>query len=334
MVAEKAKKKKIENRGSAKGQQITMICVIIAICILWSIMTPYFLTVDNFVTVIHTMCVTTIAGYGMTVCLINGGVDLSLGYTICFSGITTAMVIYGDGSNNGSVPLAILVGLMTGVIVGAINGIVVAKFGLPPYLSTLAMQMILKGLAYLLPGLGPVYLSQATNFRFIAQTRIGGVLPITFIYVVVIGLIMWFFLRKTVLGRRFFAIGSNGEAARLSGINLANTRICAYIVTSLLASVAGVLQAARINAGTQNTGVGMEGDATVAAVIGGTSMAGGHGTLLGCVIGGLFMTLLKNGMNLLNINANWQFVLIGVFLIISVVIDKIRRDAAMNKLTE
>ena len=334
MVAEKAKKKKVENRGSAKGQQITMICVIIAICILWSIMTPYFLTIDNFVTVIHTMCVTTIAGYGMTVCLINGGVDLSLGYTICFSGITTAMVIYGDGSNNGSVPLAILVGLMTGVAVGAINGIVVAKFGLPPYLSTLAMQMILKGLAYLLPGLGPVYLSQATNFRFIAQTRIGGVLPITFIYVVVIGLIMWFFLRKTVLGRRFFAIGSNGEAARLSGINLANTRICAYIVTSLLASVAGVLQAARINAGTQNTGVGMEGDATVAAVIGGTSMAGGHGTLLGCVIGGLFMTLLKNGMNLLNINANWQLVLIGVFLIISVVIDKIRRDAAMNKLTE
>ena len=334
MAAEKAKKKKIENRGSAKGQQITMICVIIAICILWSILSPFFLTVDNFVTVIHTMCVTTIAGYAMTVCLINGGVDLSLGYTICFSGITTAMVIYGDGSNNGSVPLAILVGLMTGVIVGAINGVVVAKFGLPPYLSTLAMQMILKGLAYLLPGLGPVYLSQKTNFRFIAQTRIGGVLPITFIYVVVIGLIMWFFLRKTVLGRRFFAIGSNGEAARLSGINLANTRICAYIITSLLASVAGVLQAARINAGTQTTGVGMEGDATVAAVIGGTSMAGGHGTLLGCVIGGLFMTLLKNGMNLLNINANWQFVLIGIFLVILVVIDKIRRDAAMNKLAE
>lgn len=334
MAAEKAKKKKIENRGSAKGQQITMICVIIVICILWSILSPFFLTVDNFVTVIHTMCVTTIAGYAMTVCLINGGVDLSLGYTICFSGITTAMVIYGDGSNNGSVPLAIFVGLMTGVIVGAINGVVVAKFGLPPYLSTLAMQMILKGLAYLLPGLGPVYLSQKTNFRFIAQTRIGGVLPITFIYVVVIGLIMWFFLRKTVLGRRFFAIGSNGEAARLSGINLANTRICAYIITSLLASVAGVLQAARINAGTQTTGVGMEGDATVAAVIGGTSMAGGHGTLLGCVIGGLFMTLLKNGMNLLNINANWQFVLIGIFLVISVVIDKIRRDAAMNKLAE
>ncbi len=334
MVAEKAKKKKVVNRGSAKSQQITMICVIIGICILWSILSPYFLTVDNFVTVIHMMCVTTIAGYGMTVCLINGGVDLSLGYTICFSGITAAMVIRGDGSNDGSIPLAILVGLMTGVVVGAINGIVVAKFGLPPYLSTLAMQMVLKGLAYLLPGLGPVYLSQATDFRFIAQTRIGGVLPITFIYVIIIGLIMWFFLRKTVLGRRFFAIGSNGEAARLSGINLANTRICAYIVTSLLASVAGVLQAARVNAGTQQTGVGMEGDATVAAVIGGTSMAGGHGTLFGCIIGALFMTLLKNGMNLLNINANWQFVLIGVFLVISVVVDKIRRDAAMNKLTE
>ncbi len=334
MVAEKAKKKKVVNRGSAKSQQITMICVIIGICILWSILSPYFLTVDNFVTVIHMMCVTTIAGYGMTVCLINGGVDLSLGYTICFSGITAAMVIRGDGSNDGSIPLAILVGLMTGVVVGTINGIVVAKFGLPPYLSTLAMQMVLKGLAFLLPGLGPVYLSQATDFRFIAQTRIGGVLPITFIYVIVIGLIMWFFLRKTVLGRRFFAIGSNGEAARLSGVNLANTRICAYIVTSLLASVAGVLQAARVNAGTQQTGVGMEGDATVAAVIGGTSMAGGHGTLFGCIIGALFMTLLKNGMNLLNINANWQFVLIGVFLVISVVVDKIRRDAAMNKLTE
>jgi len=334
MAAEKAKKKKTINHGSAKGQQITMVCVIIAICILWSVLSPYFFTLDNFVTVVHTMCVTTIAGYAMTVCLINGGVDLSLGYTICFSGITTAMVIYGDGSNNGSVPLALLVGLMTGAVVGLINGIVVAKFGLPPYLSTLAMQMVLKGLCYLLPGLGPVYLSQATDFRYIAQLRIGGVLPITFIYVIIMGLIMWFFLRKTVLGRRFFAIGSNGEAARLSGINLAMTRISAYLVTSLLAAFAGVLQAARINAGTQATGVGMEGDATVAAVIGGTSMGGGHGTLIGCVIGGLFMTLLKNGMNLLNINANWQFVLIGVFLIASVVIDKVRSEAAMNKLTE
>lgn len=134
---------------------------------------------------------------------------------------------------------------------------------------------------------------------------------------------------------RFFAIGSNGEAARLSGINLANTRICAYIITSLLASVAGVLQAARINAGTQTTGVGMEGDATVAALYRRYLrwlVVMVHS--LGCVIGGLFMTLLKNGMNLLNLNANWQFVLIGIFLVISVVIDKIRRDAAMNKLAE
>ena len=100
----------------------------------------------------------------------------------------------------------------------------------------------------------------------------------------------------------------------------------------MMAAVAGVLQSARVNVGSQTNGVGMEGDATVAAVIGGTSMGGGHGSLFGCIIGGLFMTLLKNGMNLLNINANWQFVLIGIFLVISVVVDTIRREREMSKL--
>ena len=331
------KKKKEVDAGSAKGQQITMIFVIIGICILWSIMSPFFLTVDNFVTVIHTMTVTTIAGYGMTVCLINGGVDLSLGYTICLSGITCVMVVddyYGKKDSSGSIALGLLVGIGTGVLIGLINGIVVAKFGLPPYLTTLAMQMICKGLAYLLPGMGPVYLATSTPFREIAQTRFGDVVPITMIYVIAFGLVFWFFLRKTVLGRRFYAIGSNGEAARLSGINTANVRICAYIVTSMVASLAGILQAARTNAGSQSNGVGMEGDATVAAVIGGTSMGGGHGSLWGCIIGGLFMTLLKNGMNLLKINPNWQFVLIGVFLIISVIIDQIRREREMNKIDQ
>jgi ribose/xylose/arabinose/galactoside ABC-type transport system permease subunit len=336
-MAEKVKKKKVVDSGSAKGQQITMLLVILAICVLWTIMSPFFLTVDNFVTVVHTMCVTTVAGYAMTICLINGGVDLSLGFTICLSGITTAMTVYdfyGKKDSTGSIAIALLIGIGTGVLVGLINGIVVAKFGLPPYLSTLAMQMILRGLAYLLPGLGPVYLSTSTPFREIAQTRFGDVFPITLIYVIVFGLVLWFFMRKTVLGRRFYAIGSNSEAARLSGINVANTRICAYIVTSMMASIAGILQAARTNCGSQANGVGMEGDATVAAVIGGTSMGGGHGSLFGCIIGGLFMTLLKNGMNLLKINANWQFVLIGIFLIVSVIIDQIRREREMNKIDQ
>ena len=334
-MAEKAKKKKIVDSGSAKGQQITMLFVILAICIIWTIMSEYFLTVDNWVNIVHTMCVTTVAGYAMTICLINGGVDLSLGYTICFSGITAAMVVYdfyGKKDSSGSIPIGLAVGIGTGIVVGLVNGIVVAKLGLPPYLSTLAMQMVLKGLAYLLPGLGPVYISTSSRYRDLAQTRIGGVIPVTFIYVVAFGLILWFFMRKTVLGRRFYAIGSNTEAARLSGINVTSTRICAYVVTSMMAAVAGVLQSARVNVGSQTNGVGMEGDATVSAVIGGTSMGGGHGSLFGCIIGGLFMTLLKNGMNLLNINANWQFVLIGIFLVISVVVDTIRREREMSKL--
>ncbi len=339
-VNKKVKKGGTETRRAAsneKRQQITLLFIILGVCVLWTILSPFFLSLDNFSNIIHMMSVLTIMAYGMTVVIISGGVDLSMGYLISFSGIVCAMIIQNgiaSGPNDGNVPLAMAVGVLTGSVVGFINGTVVARLGLPPYIATLAMQMVLKGLAYLLPGLGPVYLSQATNFRFIAQTRIAGKLPVPIIYVVVFGIMLWFFMRKTVLGRRFYAIGSNGEAARLSGINLASTRTWAYVVASTFASLAGVCQAARINSGTQTTGVGMEGDAVVASVMGGTSMGGGHGTLFGCIIGAFFMTLLKNGMNLLNINANYQFILIGGFLVLSVWIDKIRRETALAALSE
>ncbi len=344
MATENGKKPVAARRASSneKRQQITLTGIIIGVCILWSILSPYFLTIDNFTNIIHQMSILTIMAYGMTVVLINGGVDLSMGLLIAFSGIVCAMVIQGraigtanTGGDTGSVPLAVTAGILTGSVVGAINGTVVARLGLPPYISTLAMQMALKGLSYLLPGLGPVYLSQATGFRFIAQTRLfNGVLPLPIIYVLVLGLILQFFLRKTILGRRFYAIGSNSEAARLSGINLPVTRTWAYVVASTFAAIAGVLQAARINAGSQQSGIGMEGDAVVASVMGGTSMGGGHGTLLGCVIGAFFMTLLRNGLNLLNINANYQFILVGIFLVVSVWLDKVRREHAMSALSE
>ncbi|MGI6664865.1 MAG: ABC transporter permease [Christensenellaceae bacterium] len=335
-MEKKEQKTMLRSSSNERRQQITLIAIILAVCVLWAIASPSFLTIQNFTNIIHQMSVLCIMSYGMTVVLISGGVDLSMGFMIAFSGIVCAMIIQNgpEGDHDGNIALAIAAGILSGSVVGFINGAVVARLGLPPYIATLAMQMCLRGMSYLLPGLGPVYLSQDVAFRNIAQTRIGDVLPLPFIYAIVLGLLLWFFLRKTVLGRRFFAIGSNGEAARLSGINLASTRTWAYIVASTFAAIAGVVHCARINAGMQTSGQGMEGDGVVASVMGGTSMAGGHGTLFGCFIGSFFMTLLKNGLNLLKINTNWQFILIGLCLVISVWIDKIRRERAMSTLSE
>ena len=333
------KQEKVTMKRSASNerrQQITLIAIILFLFVVLSFVAKGFLTVDNLTNVIHNMSVLAIMSYGMTVVLICGGVDLSMGFLIAFSGIMAALVVQNGmrGPNDGNVILAIIVGILTGSVVGLVNGVSVAVLGLPPYIATLATQMMLRGLSYLI-SLGPIYLHQDDNwFRKIASTRIFGVIPLPFIYVIVLGLILYFFLRKTILGRRFYAIGSNGEAARLSGINLVSTRIWAYVVASSFAAMAGVVQAARTNSGAQTAGQGMEGDAMVAAVMGGSSMGGGHGTLFGAVIGAFFMTLIRNGLNLMKINPQWQFIVIGIMLIFAVFIDKIRRERAMNTLSE
>lgn len=326
----KLKKKKITGD---QWQKITVLGLIVVVCIMFAILKPdAFLTVENAMNILLQMSVVCIMSFGMTIIIINAGVDLSMGVIIAFTGVVAALYIKGgkEGDSLGNIYIGVLLGVLAGAAIGFINGTVVARFGLAPYIATLGMQMTLKGVTYLISSNSPIYVSPTSDFRLIAQQRLFGVIPFPILYTIVFGSIASFILKKTVIGRHIFAIGSNDEAARLSGINLPVVRTIAYTLGSTFAALAGVLYAARVNSGNPTAGAGYEGNAVVATVLGGTSMAGGHGSISAAVIGAILMTLLQNGFNLLNISTNYQMILIGVVLIISVIIDRIRREKAMS----
>ncbi len=313
-------------------QKITIIGLILVVCIAFSFLSDAFLTVENLMNILLQMSVVCIMSFGMTIIIINGGVDLSMGVIIAFTGVVAALFVKGgkDGDSTGNIYIGLLLGILAGALIGFINGTVVARFGLAPYIATLGMQLTLKGVTYLISSNSPIYVAPTSDCRLVAQQKLFGFLPLPVLYTIFFGLIASFILKKTVLGRHIFAIGSNDEAARLSGINLPVVRTMAYTLGSTFAAIAGVLYAARVNSGNPTAGGGYEGNAVVATVLGGTSMAGGHGSISAAVIGAILMTLLQNGFNLMNVNTNYQMILTGVILIISVIVDRIRREKAMS----
>lgn len=313
-------------------QKITIIGLILVVCIAFSFLSDAFLTIENLMNILLQMSVVCIMSFGMTIIIINGGVDLSMGVIIAFTGVVAALFVKGgkDGDSTGNIYIGLLLGILAGALIGFINGTVVARFGLAPYIATLGMQLTLKGVTYLISSNSPIYVAPTSDFRLVAQQKLFGFLPLPVLYTIFFGLIASFILKKTVLGRHIFAIGSNDEAARLSGINLPVVRTMAYTLGSTFAAIAGVLYAARVNSGNPTAGGGYEGNAVVATVLGGTSMAGGHGSISAAVIGAILMTLLQNGFNLMNVNTNYQMILTGVILIISVIVDRIRREKAMS----
>ena len=216
----KLKKKKITGD---QWQKITVLGLIVAVCIMFAILKPdAFLTVENAMNILLQMSVVCIMSFGMTIIIINAGVDLSMGVIIAFTGVVAALYIKGgkEGDSLGNIYIGVLLGVLAGAAIGFINGTVVARFGLAPYIATLGMQMTLKGVTYLISSNSPIYVSPTSDFRLIAQQRLFGVIPFPILYTIVFGLIASFILKKTVIGRHIFAIGSNDEAARLSGINL------------------------------------------------------------------------------------------------------------------
>jgi len=265
-----------------------------------------------------------ILALGATFVIITGGIDLSVGTVMTLSSVLTGVIVVNAGM---PIFIGVIGGIVTGAACGFLCGFAITKLRIPPFIATLAMMMIAKGLALVISGAAPIYFSDHKNFTKISLGSIipGINIPNAVIIFFVMAIIGGIILSKTVLGRYNFSIGSNEEATKLSGVNVDFWKIAIYSLAGAFTGVAGVLMASRLNSAQPALGQGYELEAIAAVVIGGTSLSGGKGTIVGTVIGALIMSVLTNGLRIMSIPQEWQTVVVGLVIILAVYADMLRK---------
>src|SRR5438034_7143437 len=309
-------------------QRLLAFAALIVIVVIFSLLSPNFLQFDNVVGILSAAAVNGILALGVTFVIISGSIDLSIGTVMTLSSVMTAVFIT---EWHMPVPVGILAGVATGALAGLVNGMLVAKLKIPSFIATLGMLNVAKGLALVISGLKPIYFNDTPEFNRAAMgSVVGSAVPgldipnITIVFLLA-AIIASLVLSKTILGQYTFALGSNEEAARLSGVSVDRWKIAVYTVCGLFSGLAGVLIAARLNSAQPSLGQGYELDAIAAAVIGGTSLSGGEGSILGTVIGAFIISTLTNGLRILSVPQEWQTVVTGGIVIIAVYLDIVRR---------
>jgi ribose/xylose/arabinose/galactoside ABC-type transport system permease subunit len=288
---------------------------LVVLCLLLWAATPHFLTVSNLLNVLEQTSINAIVAVGMTLVIISGGIDLSVGSVLAVSGIALARALEAGLP----APLAIGIGLVVGSSCGLLNGVLVTYGRLPPFIATLGMMSVARGAALMLAEGRPIS-GFSEGFRALATSRVL-MIPAPVLITALIYVVAHFVLARTVFGRATYAIGGNEEAARLSGVPVWFHKTMIYGVAGLTSAAAAVILTARLNSAQPTAGTMYELDAIAATVIGGTSLLGGEGTLAGALIGALIMGVLRNGLNLLNVSSFFQQVVIGVVIIVAVLID-------------
>jgi len=294
------------------------------LCAIVYFVNPVFLTGNNLMNVLRQITTNLYLALAMTMIIILGGIDLSVGSTMALAGVVTTMSI---AILEFPIFLAVLVGLAVGILVGAINGYFAAATPIPPFIITLAMMNMARGSAYILTEGAPVRV-MSPQFNFIGSGHIGGFLPTPVLYLVIFIVICYFIMNKTKLGRHIYAVGGNVEAARFSGINIKKVKFFAFTFSGFMAAFAGIVLASRMFSGQPTAGDGAELDAIAAVVLGGTSMSGGIGKIGGTVIGALIIGVLNNGLNLMAVSSFWQVVVKGFVILVAVYADVLKRKSA------
>lgn len=262
---------------------------------------------------------------GEVLVIITGGIDLSVGSLIALIGVIVAtLMLKGVGGVTLGLVPAILIGLTIGTLVGIWHGLFVTRLQIPPFIITLGTWLIAKGLAAFITRGYPVVYPSESPFLFLGQGTVMAI-PVMFIILVIVAAVILFILNYTSLGYRIYAVGGNIEAARLSGVNVDRVRVFCYAVSGFLAALTGVMLASRLGQGTPTVGSAYELWAIAGAVIGGTSLKGGEGTVLGAILGAAIVGVMQNGMVLLNVSSYLQDVILGVVLVVAVVYDTLRR---------
>ncbi|MDR2095238.1 MAG: ABC transporter permease [Treponema sp.] len=307
------------NLSRSQKQLLSTFSGLFLLGVAFSIASPYFFSVNNLLTVATQTAVIAIIAIGQTYVLITGGIDLSIGSNIALSAMMAGLVMRA----NLPVPLAILLGLATGLASGSVSGSLVAFGNIPPFIATLGTMTVVRGISLTLTQGIPISGLPKGFTRWGTDYTLG--IPNPVIVMVLLVLIFGFILAKTKLGRHVYAVGSNFEAARLSGVKTKKTIILVYVFSGLLAAFAGLLMAARIISAQPAAGDGYELDAVASSVIGGTSTMGGEGSIAGTFIGAFVIGILRNGLNLIGISPFIQKIVIGVVIVGSVFFDRIKR---------
>jgi ribose transport system permease protein len=275
-----------------------------------------FLTWTNITQVLRALSFVAIMAIGQAVVIITGGIDLSVGSILGLSAVVSAVLL----NQNFSIFTSTLAGLGAGLACGAVNGALVTEAKLPPFIATLGMMSVARGLAFAITG-GQTIRDLPADFLVIGQGSILEV-PVPVIIMILLAAAVGMFLKSSYWGRYVYAIGGNEEAAVYSGVNVRRVKLVVYSLCGLLSGVAGVLFASRFGVGQSTSGLGYELDVIAAAVIGGISLSGGRGTILGVMIGSILMGVLRNGLVLLDVSQYWQQVAIGAVIILAVVLDR------------
>ncbi|MGA7159750.1 MAG: ribose ABC transporter permease [Bacteroidota bacterium] len=292
--------------------------------ILFSQLSPYFFTAENILNVSLQLSITAIIAAGMTFVILTSGIDLSVGALVAFTGVIAASVAKLSLPIFVSLPLAIATGLIVGAVSGAFAGVCVTRYNITPFIATLALMTIFRGAAYIFTDGRPIW-ELPQEFALLAGGRVFGI-PIPTIIMVLVYLGAYVILEWTRFGRYVYAVGGNKEAARLAGINTNRILIGVYVICGVLTSLSGILLASRVNSGQPNAGLMYELDVIAAVVVGGTSLNGGRGTIIGTFIGAVLIGVLRNGLNLLDINSYVQQVVVGFVILITVMMDRARKN--------
>lgn len=290
---------------------------LLALVIILSFMSPYFLTIPNLLNVVRQVSIIAIISFGMTMVILTGGIDLSVGSMLAFSGAIAAGMMVNSGLN---VFLAIIIGLAAGTALGLFNGIAVAKAKLPAFIVTLAMMTVARGFTLIYTNGRPISGFNET-FRFFGAGYLSKI-PIPVVIMFILLFVIFILLKKTPLGRYIYAIGGNETATKLSGINTDKIKIAVYGLNGFLAAVSGIILTSRLNSAQPMAGEGYELDAIAAVVLGGTSLSGGSGGVVGTIIGALIIAVLNNGLNLLNVSSFYQLVAKGAVILLAVFLDR------------
>lgn len=291
----------------------------VVMCVFFSIFNPVFLTPGNIINMIRQVSFNAILAMGMTVVIITGGIDLSVGSVLCLAAVVTASFVQTSNPIL-PVPVAILVGLLIGALCGAFNGLMITKGKLAPFIVTMVTMTMARGAAQLFTKGRPVsgLLGGFTNVG--AGFLFGIPVPIYILALVV--LITHFMLSRTRNGRYLYAVGGNEQAAVASGIKVSRVKLTAYIFSGIMAALVGIIMTARLNSASTVLGNGYELDAIAAAVIGGTSMTGGKGKVVAVLVGALIIGTISNGLDILNVSAYWQQIIKGIIILVAVLLDK------------
>jgi ribose/xylose/arabinose/galactoside ABC-type transport system permease subunit len=307
-----------KNKQSYKrvAEKYGLFIAFIILCVILSILSSNFLKISNIVNILRQISISSVLAIGVTFVVITGGIDLSLGSVVAITGVIAATLAH---PNTYPVFVPVIVGIVIGAIIGLFIGLLVTYGKVPAFIVTLGIMTAARGGALIIAKGRPIS-NLSNDFAFIGGGKLFGI-PFSIIIMILIFFIVLFILSKTKFGRYVYAIGGNEEAARASGIKVNKIKIMVYVICSGLAGLAGVIQTSRIAVGQPSIGAGYEMDAIAAVVIGGVSLSGGKGTVIGTILGALIIGILNNGLDLLNVSSYWQSIVKGLIIIGAVLLD-------------